>query len=65
MKEEDGIILITESRSLALLFQRLMTREFNNNSYNNVMVLLPPKMGGRGEGGGGLMNRKLSAYGKD
>lgn len=65
MKEEDGIILITESRSLALLFQRLMTREFNNNFYNNVMVLLPPKMGGRGKGRGGLMNRKLSAYGKD
>lgn len=46
MKEEEGIILITESRNLALLFQSLMIREFNNNFFSNVMVSMLRKMCG-------------------
>lgn len=39
MREEEGIILITESRSLAHSSPSLMIREFNSLSYNNVYSL--------------------------
>lgn len=39
MREEEGITLITESRSLARSSPSLMIREFNSLSYNNVYHL--------------------------